>query len=91
MFQQLLGEGHALGDAGWAEDWATVRLHRVTTPMMVELNASSKLNAEWPFLCMLRAEGRMRADLFLQTHRADLGVRSSYDISTLLDTLLEQG
>ena len=91
MFQQLVGDGHALLDVGWAEDWATVRLHRVTTPMMVELNASSKLNAEWPFLCMLRDEGRLRADLFLQAHGGDLGVRSSYDISTLLDTLLEQG
>jgi NTE family protein len=91
MFQRLVGQGHALGDVGWAEDWASVRLHRVTTPMMVELNASSKLNAEWAFLLMLREEGRLRADGFLQAHGGDLGVRSSYDISTLLHTLLEQG
>ncbi|HEX3406910.1 MAG TPA: patatin-like phospholipase family protein [Caulobacteraceae bacterium] len=91
MFQQLVGQGHALRDAGWAEDWATVRLHRITTPMMVELSASSKLNAEWAFLCMLHDEGRVRADEFLRAHGGDLGVRASYDISTLLDTLLEQG
>jgi NTE family protein len=90
MFQQLIGSGHALADIEWAEDWATVRLHRVTTPMMVELNASSKLNAEWEFLSLLRQEGRARADAFLQAHGGDLGVRSSYDISTLLHTLLEQ-
>jgi NTE family protein len=91
MFQQLLGQGHSLRDVGWAEDWATVRLHRVTTPMMAELNASSKLNAEWAFLSMLRDEGRARMDAFLQAYGDDLGVRPTYDISTLLHTLLEQG
>jgi NTE family protein len=91
MFQRLLGSGHPLSDVAWAEDWATVRLHRVTTPMMVELNASSKLNAEWEFLCMLREEGRARTDCFLQAHGGDVGVRSSFDISSLLHTVLEQG
>jgi NTE family protein len=91
LFQQLLGHGHSLSDVDWAEDWARVRLHRVTTAMMVELNASSKLNAEWEFLSMLRDEGRACTDGFLQAHREDLGVRSTYDISTLLDSLLEQG
>jgi NTE family protein len=91
MFQRLMGEGRPLSDSGWAEDWASVRLHRITTPMMVELDASSKLNAEWAFLGMLRDEGRRRAEAFLEAHGGDLGVRSSLDISTLLDTLLEQG
>jgi NTE family protein len=90
MFQRLLGQGHALEGAAWAEDWATVRLHRIATPMMIELDASSKLNAEWAFLSMLRKEGRARTDEFLQAHGADLGVRASYDISTLLHTVLEQ-
>jgi NTE family protein len=91
MFQQLISSGCSLGDFGWAEDWATVRLHRITTPLMVELNASSKLNAEWEFLTMLRDEGRVRTDSFLRSHGEDLGVRATYDISTLLHTLLEQG
>lgn len=90
MFQRLMGSGHELSDLDWAEDWVTVRLHRVTTPMMVELNASSKLNAEWDFFSMLREEGRARADEFLLAHGDDLGVRSSFDISTLLHTVLEQ-
>jgi NTE family protein len=91
MFQRLIGSGHALHDVAWAEDWATVRLHRVTTPMLVELNASSKLNAEWAFLSRLREEGWARAAGFLKAHGCDLGVRSSYDIGALLHTLLEQG
>ena len=32
------------------------------------VGASSKLNAEWAFLNMLREEGRSSADQFLQTH-----------------------
>jgi NTE family protein len=91
IFQQLMSAGHPMRDVDWAEDWSTVRLHRITTPMMVALNASSKLNAEWSFISMLREEGRARTDGFLQDHGGDLGVRSSYDISTLLDTVLEQG
>ena len=91
MFQRLMGSGDRLDGVDWAEDWATVRLHRIATPMMVELNASSKLNAEWAFLSMLYEEGRARADEFLQAHGGDLGVRSTYDTSTLLHTLLEQG
>lgn len=90
MFQKLVGCGHALTDLDWAQDWATVRIHRVTTSKMVELGASSKLNAEWAFLSMLREEGWASAEAFLSVHGGDLGVRSSYDISTLLDTLLEQ-
>lgn len=40
---------------------------------------------------MLRQEGHERTAAFLEKHADDLGVRSSYDISTLLHTLLEQG
>ena len=36
---------------------------------MVELGYSSKLNAEWEFLCMLRDEGRRAAEAFLDAHR----------------------
>lgn len=89
MFQQLFGSGHAFEDVEWVQDWATVRIHRVTTPKMVELGASSKLNAEWAFLSMLREEGHVRTEDFLTVHGGDLGVRSSFDISTLLHTLLE--
>lgn len=92
MFQRLFAAAN-LGaeiDVSWAEQWSDVRIHRVATPKMVELGASSKLNAEWDFLAMLRQEGRDRTQDFLAEHRGDLGKRSTYDIDTLLDTLLEQ-
>jgi NTE family protein len=66
--------------------WASMRIHRIASEAMVDLGYSSKLNAEWEFLCLLRDEGRRCAEAFLDAHEHDLGHRSSYD----LDVLLEQ-
>jgi NTE family protein len=51
---------------------------------MVDLGYSSKLNAEWEFLTMLRDEGRRSAEAFLSAHAADIGRRSSLDLDMLL-------
>ena len=51
---------------------------------MVELGWSSKLNAEWEFLVMLRDQGRRAADIFLAEHGDSLGHRSSMDLDILL-------
>lgn len=77
-----------VADPGKSEGalWAEMRVHAVHNPTMLELGYSSKLNAEWPFLQMLHAEGRRSADDFLRKHRRDLGRVSSVN----LDTLLEQ-
>ncbi len=47
---------------------------------MTELGVSSKLNADWDFLCHLRDRGRAQADLWLAAAYADVGERSSVDI-----------
>jgi len=73
------------GDSEGAR-WAGMRIHRINSAMMTDLGYSSKLNAEWDFLCMLRDEGRRSADAFLDTHLSDLGRRSTLD----LDAFLEQ-
>ena len=65
--------------------WARMRIHRISSDMMVALGYSSKLNAEWSFLCMLREEGRRAADAFLQEHHDDLGRRSTFDLDELLE------
>jgi NTE family protein len=65
--------------------WADMRIHRVAGEVMVELGYSSKLNAEWDFLCMLRDEGRGSAEAFLSAHGQDLGHRSSFDLGLLLE------
>jgi NTE family protein len=65
--------------------WAKMRIHRISSATMTELGYSSKLNAEWEFLCMLRDEGRRAADAFLRDHHEDLGRRSSFDLDELLE------
>jgi NTE family protein len=52
--------------------------------MITGLGASSKLNAEWEFLTMLRDEGRRSAEEFLTAHAVDLGARSTLDIDDLV-------
>ena len=64
--------------------WAGMRTHRIMTDKLAEFGASSKLNAEWEFLAMLKAEGRKSAGDFLTHHGADLGNRSSADLDVLL-------
>lgn len=78
-----------VADPGTTEGalWAEMRIHSVRNPTMNTLGYSSKLNAEWAFLEMLRDAGRSSADEFLTTHRQDLGRKSSVNI----DVLLEKG
>ncbi|HHT0592100.1 TPA: patatin-like phospholipase family protein [Legionella anisa] len=65
--------------------WAGMRIHRVSSDIMLEFGSSSKLNAEWDFLIMLRDEGRRAAEAFLKAHANDLGRRSSLDLDVLLE------
>jgi NTE family protein len=74
-------------DAGSGEGarWARMRMHRIHSDEMAKLGDSSKLNAEWAFLTMLRDEGRRAAEAFGQTHRESIGVRSTFDFDYLLE------
>ena len=63
--------------------WARMRIHRIASEAMVELGISSKMNAEWEFLCMLRDEGRRCADEFIAQHGEALGKRSTLDLDDL--------
>jgi NTE family protein len=65
--------------------WAAMRMHRISSEKMVELGYSSKLNAEWGFLAMLRDEGRQSAETFLAAHGADLGQRATFCPEYLLE------
>jgi NTE family protein len=70
--------------SGEGARWAGMRTHRIMTEMLSELGASSKLNAEWDFVSLLRDEGRRAAAAFLDAHGGDIGVRSTADIDVLL-------
>jgi len=78
---------HQVADPGTGEGarWAQMRTHRIMTDALAEFGASSKLNAEWDFIAVLRAEGRRAASEFLQAHADDLGKRSTADLNLLLE------
>lgn len=68
---------------GWL--WAQMRIHMIKSDQMMTLGASSKLNAEWEFLTMLRDEGRHAASEFCAKHKNDVGVRSTFCLNGLLE------
>jgi NTE family protein len=80
LLRQVVDPGNTEGRL-----WAQMRLHRITSDLMVTLGASSKLNAEWAFLEMLRDEGRRAVDEFRKNHGQDVGVRSTVDLDALLE------
>jgi NTE family protein len=83
MIALLRKVAHPMDDEG--ARWASMRIHRVASDVMLDLDYSSKLNAEWAFLTMLRKRGRAAADEFLAAHCDDLGKRSSLELDSLLE------
>ncbi|MFN3671228.1 MAG: patatin-like phospholipase family protein [Bosea sp. (in: a-proteobacteria)] len=65
--------------------WANMRLHRIASGKMAELGYSSKLNAEWEFLTMLRDEGRLSAEAFYRQNRDEIGKRSTLDLDDMIE------
>ena len=77
-----------VADVGTGEGamWAGMRIHLLASRTVDKLGASSKFNAEWDFLSMLRDEGRRCAESFLASHGTSIGKSSTLN----LDVLLEQ-
>jgi NTE family protein len=75
-----------VADLGTGEGarWAQMRTHTIRTDLLAQLGASSKPNAEWDFVAMLRTEGRRAASEFLDVGANDLGKRSTADLDVLL-------
>jgi len=48
-----------------------------------DLDASSKMNAEWDYLTHLKERGQAWAASFLDRHFDDLGKRSTFDLKSL--------
>ncbi|WP_417829789.1 patatin-like phospholipase family protein [Thalassospira sp.] len=63
-----------------ASRWGTMRMHLIASDVMLELDHTSKMNAEWDFMTMLRDKGREAASTFLTRHRSDLGERPTLDL-----------
>ena len=75
-----------VADPGSSEgaQWAHMRIHLIASSVLPTLGASSKFNAEWDFLSMLRDEGRRSAEAFLGAHAGNVGKQSSIDLDVLL-------
>jgi NTE family protein len=79
LLRQVADPGHSEG-----RNWAEMRIHLIASEVLAGLGASSKFNAEWDFLCMLRDEGRRAAEAFLAADGDNVGRRSSMDLDILL-------
>jgi NTE family protein len=79
LLRQVADPGNSEG-----AQWARMRIHVVPNDIMGTLGYSSKLNAEWDFISMLRDEGRRAGDQFLATSGDAIGKRSSVDLDILL-------
>jgi len=79
LLRQTADPGHEEG-----AKWAGMRVHLLTSPIMTSLGYSSKLNAEWAFLTMLKEEGRRTAEKFLKNNGNELGQRSTVNLDVLL-------
>jgi NTE family protein len=77
---------HQVADPGHGEGarWAEMRTHRIMSEALTNFGASSKLNAEWEFVSLLKEEGRKSADAFLTAHGEDIGKHSTADLDVLL-------
>lgn len=80
LLRQAADPGHKEG-----AQWAAMRVHLISSPIMTSLGYSSKLNAEWAFLTMLKEEGRRTMDKFLKNHRDNLGKQSTLNLNALLE------
>jgi NTE family protein len=79
LLREVADPGHGEGAR-----WAGMRTHRIMSDALTAFGASSKLNAEWEFVSLLKQEGRKSTDAFLRDHREDIGKRSTADFDVLL-------
>src|ERR1700758_3803146 len=68
LLREVADPGHGEGAR-----WAGMRTHRIMSGALADFGASSKLNAEWEFVSLLKEEGRKSADAFLTAHGEDIG------------------
>jgi len=85
LLRQVASSGN-LTDTSNSEgaQWARMRVHMVKNNVMDKLGYSSKMNAEWEFLSMLKEEGHKAAEEFLAERGSDIGKTSTLDIDLLI-------
>ena len=79
LLREVADPGHGEGAR-----WAGMRTHRIMSDALTDFGASSKLNAEWEFVSLLKQEGRKSAEAFLTAHGEEIGKHSTADLDALL-------
>ena len=66
-------------------DYMRARMHLIEGgEALTAMGASSKLNAEWPFLCHLRDIGRDAAGAWLEANHDRVGNEATFDLRSIL-------
>lgn len=77
VVKELIAKGRVSED-----EYRDIRMHRIAVDGAVkDLDASSKLNAEWNFLVMLRDKGREAGKRFLAEHFDAIGKEATLDLA----------
>ena len=79
--KRLIHEGHLD-----PKNYRDMLVHIIDSQDLLKpLGASSKLNAEWDFLCHLRDLGRKRAQDWIEQHYDDIGKQDSVDLRAMFE------
>ena len=63
------------------KEYQDVHMHMVSPPDNLRgMDASSKMNADWMFIQMLRDAGREQMEAWLRNHKSDIGRASTLDL-----------
>src|ERR1700727_524716 len=68
------------------KEYKDLRMHMIFSPKELhDLNASSKMNANWDFFVYLRDIGRQAADAWLTENFDNLGTRSTFNFDEVFE------
>lgn len=85
LMKQLIGDKPQKNSPELFKQLQRLRVHLIDGgASLAGLGAESKTNTQWVFLSQLHELGREAAAGWLKAHRRDLGKRSSFDLSSVL-------
>ena len=85
LLKQIAGDTPQAGSPELLQRVQRLRVHLIDGgASLAPLGAGSKTETQWSFLSQLHGLGRDAAEQWLNSHRGDMGQRSSFDLSQLL-------
>ena len=85
LMKQMIGDKPQKDGPELFQQLQRLRVHMIDGgASLAALGAESKNNTQWAFLSQLHELGREAAQRWLETHRTDLGKRSSFELGSVL-------